>query len=330
MHTPFSWLVRDVRCRVAAAQAAPHVQAITVMRDPMQGAGFVEVQGGIPLVLGVPVSSPLDVDIVFTDMQHIQLMDGATTTVEFGIGNTGNTADLNYRIEFNLSDMSGNLITNDALVVQSTASGGFLHIVNLDLTPLPAVKFHDMHVRVDASFAGPNTGGGLFDLFMAGGAGSSGTGVSGPIRFNRAVVGVWVPEPTTAGLGLLESTPARPHGASQRWLEQQTRICGGAPGHRGRHRPLRVAAGLLSVGRAHLQSSPARHCSSKSERTSVIASTSQATHALRRTRVRQYDGLTPGEIGNLFDYLWANAISSRRDKHSEPSNEHAVSHVGVR
>jgi hypothetical protein len=183
--------------------AAPQVQAITVMRDPIQGAGFVEVQGGTPLILGAPVSSPLEADIVFTDMQHIQLMDGATTTVEFGIGNTGNSSPLNYRIEFNLSDMSGNLITDDALVVQGTASAGFIQIMNLDLTPLPAVKFHDMHVRVETNFAGLNSGSGLFDLYMAGGAGSAGTGVSGPIRFNRAVVGIWVPEPAAAGLAWL-------------------------------------------------------------------------------------------------------------------------------
>jgi hypothetical protein len=182
---------------------APRVEAVTFMRDPMQGAGFVDVEGGLPLILGAPVSLPLDVDIVFTDMQHIQLMDGATTTVEFGIGNTGNSSPLNYRIEFNLSDMSGNLITDDALVVQNTIAGGLIQVVNLDLTPLPPVKFHDMHVRVDASFAGLNSGSGLFDLYMAGGAGSSGTGVSGPIRFNRAVVGIWVPEPTAAGLGLI-------------------------------------------------------------------------------------------------------------------------------
>ena len=182
--------------------AAPHVQAITVMRDPVQGAGFVEVNGGLPLILGAPVNSPLEVDIVFTDMQHIQLMDGASTTVEFGIGNTGNSSPLNYRIVFDLSDMNGNLITNEALVVQDTASAGFIKILNLDLTPLPPVIFHDMHVRVETSFAGLNSGSGLFDLYMAGGAGSSGTGVSGPIRFNRAVVGVWVPEPTAARLGL--------------------------------------------------------------------------------------------------------------------------------
>jgi hypothetical protein len=183
--------------------AAPHVRAITVMRDPIQGAGFVEVNGGLPLILGAQVSSPLEVDIVFTDMQHIQLMDGATTTVEFGIGNTGNSSPLNYRIVFDLSDMSGNLITNEALVVQDTASAGFIKVVNLDLTPLPAVKFHDMHVRVETSFAGLNSGSGLFDLYMAGGAGSVGTGVSGPIRFNRAVVGIWVPEPAAAGLAWL-------------------------------------------------------------------------------------------------------------------------------
>jgi hypothetical protein len=185
---------------------ASRVEAVTFTRDPMQGGGVVEVEGGLPLILGAPVSSPLEVDIVFTDMQHIQLMDGASTSVEFGIGNTGNSSPLNYRIEFNLSDMSGNLITDDALVVQNTASGGFIQVVNLDLTPLPPVKFHDMHVRVDASFAGLNSGSGLFDLYMAGGAGSSGTGVSGPIRFNRAVVGIWVPEPTTVGSGLIALT----------------------------------------------------------------------------------------------------------------------------
>jgi hypothetical protein len=182
---------------------ASRVEAVTFMRDPMQGAGFVDVEGGLPLILGAPVSSPLDVDIVFTEMQHIQLMNGATTTVEFGVGNTGNSSPLNYRIEFNLSDMNGNLITDDALVVQNTIAGGLIQVVNLDLTPLPPVIFHDMHVRVEASFAGLNSGSGLFDLYMAGGAGSSGTGVSGPIRFNRAVVGMWVPEPATAGIALI-------------------------------------------------------------------------------------------------------------------------------
>ena len=73
--------------------------------------------------------------------------------------------DLNYRIVFDLSDMSGNLITNDAFVVQNTATAGFIQIVNLDLTPLPPVIFHDMHVRVETSFAGLNTGSGLFDLY---------------------------------------------------------------------------------------------------------------------------------------------------------------------
>jgi hypothetical protein len=183
--------------------ATSHTHAVTVMRDPIQGAGFVEVAGGTPLILGAPVSSPLDVDIVFTDMRHIELMNGASTTVEFGIGNTGNTADLDYRIVFDLSDMSGNLITNEALVVQNTAPAGFIQIVNLDLTPLPPVIFHDMHVRVEASFDGANTGSGLFDLYIAGGAGDVGTGVSGPIRFNRAIVGEWIPEPAAAALAII-------------------------------------------------------------------------------------------------------------------------------
>jgi hypothetical protein len=146
------------------------------------------------------VGSPLDYDVVFTDMQHIQLMSGATTTAEFAIGNTGNTADLNYHIAFDLSDMQGNLITTNALVVDSTAPAGFFHIVSLDLTPLPPVIFHDFHVRVETSFIGANTGSGLFDFSMAGGAGDLGTAVSGPVRFNRAVVGQWVPEPSGAAL----------------------------------------------------------------------------------------------------------------------------------
>jgi MYXO-CTERM domain-containing protein len=183
--------------------AAQHGHAITVTRDPIQGAGFVNVDGGLPLVLGAPVTAPLEVDIVFSEMRHIQLMDGSTTTVEFGIGNTGNTSALDYKIVFDLSDMNGNLITTDALVVQDTVQGGFIKAHNLDLTPLPPVIFHDMHVRVEADFAGANSGSGLFDFYIAGGGGDSGTGVSGSIRFNRAVVGEWVPEPATAGLGLL-------------------------------------------------------------------------------------------------------------------------------
>jgi hypothetical protein len=183
--------------------AAQHGHAITVMRDPIQGAGFVNVDGGLPLVLGAPVSAPLEVDIVFNEMRHIQLMDGATTTVEFGIGNTGNTSALDYKIVFDLSDMNGNLITTDALVVQDTVQGGFIKAHNLELTPLPPVIFHDMHVRVEAGYAGANTGSGLFDFYIAGGGGEVGTAVSGPIRFNRAVVGEWVPEPATAGLALL-------------------------------------------------------------------------------------------------------------------------------
>ena len=183
--------------------AASHVHAITVTRDPVQGSGVVDVEGGVPLILGAPVSTPLEVDFVFTEMRHIELMDGSTTNVEFGIGNTGNSAELNYRIVFDLSDMNGNLITNEALVVENTASGGFINIVNLDLTPLPPVIFHDFHILVETDFVGGNTGGGLFDFYIAGGGGDPGTGVSGPIRFNRAVVGEWIPEPSTAALGLL-------------------------------------------------------------------------------------------------------------------------------
>ena len=177
--------------------------AVTVVRNPVQGAGFVNVDGGLPLILGVPVGDPLLIDFVFEEMRHIELMNSATTNIEFGIGNTGNSHDLSYRIVFDLSDMHGNLITNEALVVDSTASAGFIHIVNLDLTPLPPVIFHDFHIRIDTHFADGSTADGLFDFYVAGGAGDPGTGVSGPIRFNRAVVGEWVPEPASVTLGLL-------------------------------------------------------------------------------------------------------------------------------
>ena len=45
-----------VMCVVAwlLPSAASQVQAITFTRDPMQGAGFVDVQGGTPLVLAAP------------------------------------------------------------------------------------------------------------------------------------------------------------------------------------------------------------------------------------------------------------------------------------
>ena len=197
--------VRLAVCFVVAwlAAAASPVLAITVMRDPVQGSGIVNVDGGLPLILGAPVSAPLEVDVVFTDMRHIQLMDGSTTNIEFGIGNTGNNADLDYRIVFDLSDMHGNLITNEALVVENTASAGTINIVALDLTPLPPVVFHDFHIRVEAALIAPSSGSGLFDLYVAGGGGDLGTSVSGPIRFNRAVVGEWVPEPATAALAIV-------------------------------------------------------------------------------------------------------------------------------
>ena len=182
--------------------AGSHVHAVTLMRDPMQGAGFVEVDlGGLPTILGAPVGTPLEVDVVFNEMRHIELMEGSTTTVEFGVGNTSNNVDLNYRIVFDLSDMSGNLITNEALVVEDTATAGTIKAHQLDLTPLPAVIFHDFHISVETQFE-TGAGSGLFDLYVAGGGGD-GAAVSGPIRFNRAVVGEWVPEPTSAALALL-------------------------------------------------------------------------------------------------------------------------------
>jgi hypothetical protein len=188
-------------CAVLLFLMVSSARAITVTRNPVQGAGFVNVDlGPLPLVLGAPVGTSLNYDVVLSNMQHIELMSGATTTAEFAIGNTGNTANLNYHIAFDLSDMQGNLITTNALVLNSTAPAGFIHLVNLDLSPLPPVKFHDFHVRIDTSFAGPNTGSGRFDFSMAGGAGDFGTGVSGPVRFNRAVVGQWVPESSGTAL----------------------------------------------------------------------------------------------------------------------------------
>jgi len=183
---------------VAASQA----HAVTLMKDPVQGAGFVEVDlGGLPTILGAPVGTPLELDVVFNEMRHIELMEGATTTVEFGVGNTGNNVDLNYRIVFDLSDMNGNLITNEALVVEDTATAGTIKAHQLNLTPLPAVIFHDFHIKVETEF---ETGGGsgLFDLYVAGGGGD-GAAVSGPIRFNRALVGEWVPEPSSAALAMI-------------------------------------------------------------------------------------------------------------------------------
>jgi len=192
------------------AVAASPAMATAVMRDPMQGAGFVDVDGGVPLILGAQAETPLEVDFVFNEMRHIELRDGATTNIEFGIGNTGNDGDLDYRIVFDLGDMNGDLITNELLVSESTAAAGTINIVALDLTPLPPVIFHDFHIRVETEFIDPNTGSGLFDFYVAGGGGDVGTSVSGPIRFNRALVGEWVPEPTATllvviGLGALLS-----------------------------------------------------------------------------------------------------------------------------
>jgi hypothetical protein len=176
----------------------PDAAAVDIVRDPMCSGGACEVDNFD--LFGAPVGTPLEVDVTFTDMQHISLSASPSTNIEFGIGNTGNNVDLPYRIVFDLSDMNGNLITNEQLVVDDTAPAGTIHVVSLPLTPLPAdTIFHDFHIRVDTQCAVGavcNT----FDLRVAGGGGDIGTAVSGPIRFNRAVKGSWVPEPSASVL----------------------------------------------------------------------------------------------------------------------------------
>jgi hypothetical protein len=177
--------------------ASQRTEGVTIAVDPVQGAGFVDVDlGPGPLILGAPVGTPLEVDFVFNDMKHIELFEGASTDIEFGIGNAGNNVDLPYRIVFDLSNEHGNLITEDALVVEGVAPKGLIHIASQDLSPLPPTILHDFHVRVETDGVG-----GLFDLFVAGGAGDFGTVVSGPVTFNRAEVGDWIiPEPSSITL----------------------------------------------------------------------------------------------------------------------------------
>ncbi len=202
-HTTFVRFVLAASATLVFLGESPQAQGITIPVNPVQGAGIVDVDlGPGPLILGAPVGTPLEIDFVFNDMKHIELLiDGATTDIEFGIGNAGNNVDLPYRIVFDLSDQHGNLITQDALVVEGIAPAGFIHVASQNLSPLPAVIFHDFHVRVETEGVG-----GLFDLFVAGGAGDFGTVVSGPVTFNRAAVGKWIPEPSTfvlTALGLL-------------------------------------------------------------------------------------------------------------------------------
>lgn len=187
---------------LVSSGAPQQAEGKTIMVDPVQGAGFVDVDAGpLPQILGAPIGTDLEVDFVFNDMKHIELFEGASTDIEFGIGNTGNSKGLPYRIIFDLSDEHGNLITQDALVVDNIAPANVIQVLDLDLTPLPAVIFHDFHVRVETQGEG-----GLFSLYVAGGAGGT-AGVSGPVTFNRAEVGDWIiPEPTSltfAALSLL-------------------------------------------------------------------------------------------------------------------------------
>jgi hypothetical protein len=171
-------------------------QGVTYMVDAVEGAGFAQFDAGpLPQIFGAQVGTPLEIDYVFNDMMHIELREGASTNIEFGVGNTGNNVDLDYRIVVDLSDMNGDLITNEAIVVEGTASAGFIQLENLPLLPLPPGKFHDLHIAVETVLVDPVSGGGTFDFYVAGGGGDPGTGASGPVRFNRATVGIWVPEP---------------------------------------------------------------------------------------------------------------------------------------
>jgi hypothetical protein len=193
----------------AAASIPQTLSAVEFVVDPIQGAGFVSVDaGGLPQILGAPVGTPLELDYIFSNMQHVELDASPSTNMEFGVGNTGNNVDLDYRIVVDLSDMNGNLLTNEAIVIEGTAQAGFIDIVGQPLLPLPPITFHDFHISITTEFADPVSGGGLFDLYFAGGGGDPGTSVSGPVIFNRAQVGQWIPEPSTAALLLLAASIA--------------------------------------------------------------------------------------------------------------------------
>lgn len=170
------------------------ITATVITRDPLCAAGNCEVDGFD--IFGASVGVNHDFYVDFLGNQTIELLVGPTTTIEFGIGNTGGSAALDYRIVFDLTDQNGQPLTNDLLVVDETAPAGFYHIKDLPLTNLPpATSVYGFRVSVDTECAVPGSCT-SFDLLVAGGGGGGGA-VSGPIHFNRTVNGLGVPEPTS-------------------------------------------------------------------------------------------------------------------------------------
>ena len=199
-----------VLCLVAAALLAATVStaasAVTIQRDPLCSSGKCDVDNFD--LFSAAVGTPLVVDVMFTDMRHIELDSAgpSTTNIEFGIGNTGNSVDLGYQLTFDLIEMDGSLLTSNLLVVTDTAPAGFNHIRNQPLTTLPAgLIFHGLRITAETTCIDAAPGScNFFDLRVAGGGGSAGTAVSGPIVFNRATGGIWmqVPAPAAAPLVL--------------------------------------------------------------------------------------------------------------------------------
>ena len=174
--------------------ASHSAQAVDIVRDPQCGAGFCDVDN--LSILGAPAGIPLDVDVLFPNLKHIETdSSGApTTNAEFSINNTGNSADLHYEITMDLGDLNGNALTSGLLVHKDTAPAGLSHIVNMPLTPVPAgLVFNEVQFSVETECAVPGACS-TFDFLAAGGGGSS-TAASGPIRFNRAQGGFSIPEP---------------------------------------------------------------------------------------------------------------------------------------
>ena len=168
--------------------------AVDVIRDPLCSGGGCDIDS--VSILGAATDTPLEVNVLFPDMKHIELDAGgaSTTNAEFAINNTVNSADLIYRITMDLADLQGNLLTSGLLVHTDTAPANLSHLVQLPLTPLPpALVFNEVQFFVETECAIPGACS-TFD-FLAAGGGGSGTGASGPIRFNRAQGGFSIPEP---------------------------------------------------------------------------------------------------------------------------------------
>lgn len=150
-------------------------------------AGDVCEIGTSPItLLGAAFGEPLEIDVVFSHLEYIQLLSGdgretPTLDVEFAVSNSPSSdLPIAFHAVLDLTDRHGNLITEGLVDNSGTVNPGIINITFNPLINLRPIRVYGLHIRVDTECLGTRGTCSTFG-FRAGR-----DNINGPIRFNEA------------------------------------------------------------------------------------------------------------------------------------------------